>query len=197
MRSKDQGLYDRIIDAVDGMCLEHGRAPSLSELTRELEIPKPTLYRYLMDLVERNRLVYDGKRIALAHTYGGRSVRVAIVGEVACGLPVYAEENVEEYYTLPESVLGRGEYYVLRAKGDSMIGAGISDGDSILVRRESVASYGDIVVALIGDEATLKRYYPTESGVVLHPENPDYEDITVPICSIQGVAVKVIKDLSL
>ena len=97
---------------------------------------------------------------------------------------------------LPVSLFGKGEFYVLRAKGDSMIDAGIDDRDLVVVRQQNTADYNQIVVALIEDEATLKRYRPEADRVILHAENPEFEDIIVDSCAIQGVAVKVIKDLT-
>ena len=120
---------------------------------------------------------------------------VPVVGTVACGSPILAEENIEEYVTLPAALFGRGNFFLLRARGDSMINAGIADGDLVLVRQQDTAEYNQIAVALIDDEATLKRFRPEGDRVVLHAENPNYDDIVVDRCAVQGVAVKVIKDL--
>ena len=124
-----------------------------------------------------------------------------IVGDVACGTPILAIENIEEYVRLPESLFGRGDFYLLRAKGNSMIGVGIYSGDLVIVRKQDTAVPGQIIVAYDDDTdgATLKRYFPEpEKGRVrLHPENPDEEEVYMPIKDfhIQGVAVKVIKNL--
>ena len=98
---------------------------------------------------------------------------------------------------LPIALFGQGDFYILRANGDSMIDANINHGDLVVVRQQDYAEEGQIVVALIEDEATLKRYYPEpeRQRVRLHPENPKLQDIYVDDCSIQGVAVKVLKDL--
>jgi len=98
---------------------------------------------------------------------------------------------------MPVSLFGKGEFHILRANGDCMINAGIDDGDLVLIRQQSYADEGQIVVALMEDEATLKRYYP-EPGkhrVSLQPENDLMQPIYVDDCIIQGVAVKVLKDL--
>ena len=104
---------------------------------------------------------------------------------------------IERYFRLPASLIGSGEFYFLRAFGDSMIEAGISEGDLVLVRRQETARPGQIVVALVGDETTLKRFYPEpeKRRIRLHPENRELEDLYVENCSIQGIAVKVLKDL--
>ena len=125
------------------------------------------------------------------------AVRVPVLGRVACGIPKFAEENVEEYVRLPVSLFGEGNFFLLRADGDSMTGAGIEDGDLVLIRRQDTAEKGQIVVALTEDEATLKRFYPEpkKHRVRLHPENAKMDDIYVENCEIQGVAVSVIKNL--
>jgi len=123
--------------------------------------------------------------------------RAAVLGSVSCGVPRFAEENIEEYVSLPEALFGRGEFFILKAKGDSMIDAGIDDGDLVVIKQQSSAEDGQIVVALMDDEATLKRFYRDEKNkrIRLHPENESMEDIFVDDCMIQGIAVKVIKDL--
>ena len=119
----------------------------------------------------------------------GRQYRCSLLG-ILLGCSSRLNEK------LPESLFGRGEFFLLRARGDSMIGAGIEDGDLVLIRQQSTAEYNQIVVALVDDEATLKRFRPKEDHICLHPENNRYEDIIVDRCLIQGVAVKVIKDLN-
>ena len=120
-----------------------------------------------------------------------------ILGKVSCGVPKFAEENIEEYVRLPVALFGRGQFFILRANGDSMIEADINDGDLVLIRQQNYADEGQIVVALMDDEATLKRYYPEPENqrIRLHPENCQLDDIFVSDCIIQGVAVKVLKDL--
>ena len=142
-------------------------------------------------------LDYDGHRSVTTQKTRAlmNMLYVPLLGAVSCGVPKFAEENIEEYVCLPESLFGRGEFFLLRAKGDSMTGAGIEDGDLVLIRQQSTAEYNQIVVALVDDEATLKRFRPKADHVCLHPENNRYEDIIVDSCLIQGVAVKVIKDL--
>ncbi|MCD8105689.1 MAG: transcriptional repressor LexA [Lachnospiraceae bacterium] len=125
------------------------------------------------------------------------TIKVPVLGAVSCGIPKYAEENIEEYVRLPVALFGRGQFFILRASGDSMIGVGINDGDLVLIRQQDSACEGQIVIALMDDEATLKRYYPEpeKDRIRLHPENEKLEDIFVKDCIIQGVAVRVIKDL--
>ena len=121
-----------------------------------------------------------------------------IIGSISCGLPADVEEYVEDYVPLPVSIFGRGELYILRASGDSMIDAGISDGDLVVVRKTTEADDGDIVVALTEETGTtLKRLlHDKNSGrVILHPENSSMQDMLFDSIAVQGIAVKVIKNL--
>lgn len=123
--------------------------------------------------------------------------QTAIVGSVPCGSPQYEEENIEEYISLPTAIFGKGDFFILRASGNSMIEAGIDDGDLVVVKKQLYADDGDIVVALVDNQNTLKRFYRDNDNrkVILHPENKWMKDIVVDDCFIQGVACHVIKSL--
>lgn len=123
-----------------------------------------------------------------------------VIGTIACGTPIYAEQNIEEYVRLPASWFGSGEHYLLRAKGDSMTGIGIDNGDLVVIRYQEHAEPGEVIVALVDDDsATLKRYFPDDETrmIRLHPENENMEDIYVEPESlrIQGVAVMTLKNI--
>ena len=189
-------LIERFID--DYQELNGGATPTLKLVGEHIGLSESSVYKYVTVMRQQGILECDGRksiRTRKSLRDAGGVTRVPVLGRVACGLPILAEENIEEYVSLPVSLFGRGSFYFLRAKGESMIDAGIDDGDLVLVRQQSTADYNQIVVALIEDEATLKRYRPEPGRVILHAENPDYEDIVVESCLIQGVAVKVIKDL--
>ena len=116
-------------------------------------------------------------------------------GSVACGSPILAEQNIEASYQLPTSIFGSGEMMLLHAKGDSMIGVGIQDGDLLVAKITNKAEDGDIVIALIEDSATVKRFRKTKEAVILHPENPKYNDIVCSDVKIQGIVKQVIHNL--
>ena len=178
--------------------LNGGASPSLKVIARNIGLSEATVCKYLKVMREKGIVECEGHRhITTRRSRGDAlgSFRAPVVGTVACGLPILAEENIEEYVRLPAALFGRGSFFILRAHGDSMINAGIADGDLVLVRLQDTAEYNQIVVALIDDEATLKRFRPEGDRVVLHAENPNYDDIVVDRCAVQGVAVKVIKDL--
>jgi repressor LexA len=118
-------------------------------------------------------------------------VSIPIVGCVTAGAPILATENIEEYVSLPQAMLGEGEHYILSVRGESMIEAGIMDGDFVVVRKQPHALNGDIVVAMIEDEATVKRFY-RENGVFrLQPENSTMKPIIVPEVTILGKVVSL------
>ena len=111
---------------------------------------------------------------------------VPIIGNVAAGQPLLAVENIENYFPIPVELLPNAETFILNIKGESMINAGIYDGDQILVQRQSDASNGDIVVALVDDSATVKTFYKENGHIRLQPENDTMEPIIVHDCQILG-----------
>lgn len=192
--------YFRYIENYINDYKEHsgGAAPTTYEIAAGIGIAQSTVAKYLKTMRDNGVIEYGGSRLISTRQSAGAAgeyCRVPVLGAVACGLPRLAEENIEEYVRLPVSFLGGGSFFALHAKGDSMINAGIDDGDLVIVRSQDSADYNQIVVALVEDEATLKRFRPENGIFRLHPENPAYDDIIVESCIIQGVAVKVIKDL--
>ena len=197
MQYKKPEYCAMIEDYINSFRNRQGSTPSVRQIASGVGLAVGTVSKYLSYMRENGVLDYDGHRNITTRKSRGlmNMLYVPLLGSVSCGIPKFAEENIEEYVCLPESLFGRGEFFLLRARGDSMIGAGIEDGDLVLIRQQSTADYNQIVVALVEDEATLKRFRPREDHVCLHPENSRYEDIIVDSCLIQGVAVKVIKDL--
>ena len=194
---------DEIESYISDYRREHGFSPTVQEIADGLGITKSTVHFHLKNMEKAGRIISQGGRRGYRTKPPIIEVPegdlVPIVGRIACGTPILAQENIEEYVRLPERIFGRGKFYLLRAKGQSMIEAGIGDGDLVLIRQQSTADPGQIIVALVNDdeEATLKRFYPEPENrkVRLHPENRTMKDIYVDFCTIQGIAVKVIKDL--
>jgi repressor LexA len=133
----------------------------------------PTKPRAIELLVDRARKVMRGPGLP-------------VVGQVAAGEPVLAEENIEEYLDVPDVIGGESGDYILRVKGDSMKDAGILEGDYVVVRPAEVADDGEIVVALIDDEATVKRFFREKDGVRLEPENKAYKPIRTAEAKLLG-----------
>ena len=197
MRSKDKGLLAEIEKYVCNFTDSNGISPTMQEIADAVGVSKATVHRYITQLCEDGVIDYSGVRSITSTKAKVQVVRVPVLGRIACGIPKFAEENIEEYVKLPVALFGHGDFFLLRAYGDSMVEVGIEDGDLVLIRQQNYADRGQIVVALVEDDATLKRYYPEPENnrVRLHPENSRMEDIYVDSCQIQGVAVKVLKDL--
>ena len=197
MRTLNPTTLSEIEKFINDFSDTNGYAPTMDEIADGTGYPKTTVHRYVTQMRENGTLEYNGHRSLTSTKTKTQSIRVPILGAIACGIPKFAEENIEEYVKLPVTIFGQGNFFILRAYGDSMIEAGIEDGDLVLIRQQNYAEEGQIVVALMDDEATLKRYYPEpqKHRIRLHPENSRMEDIFVARCGIQGVAVKVLKDL--
>lgn len=202
MRRKNPLLMQEILQYVNQTYLQTGRSPSTAEIGRAVGLDKSNVYRYLLSMEEAGLLHYDGAQISTPVTRKHRpgEVLAAKVGAVRCGSPEYEEEHIEAYYNLPREIFGQGQFYLLSAKGDSMTGAGISEGDLVVIRKSPTAAPGDLIVALLNGENTLKRLLFTKEGLpLLHPENPSYPDLPVTPDDefyIQGIATHVIKALS-
>ncbi len=192
-----------IIDFVNEFYDKYLRSPSLREIETETGLSRQTSMRYLKRMDEEGILKYDGKVGTIITEYiekrtSKRFEELNIVGKIACGNPVTEEETRIGTIDFPIALLGSGEFFVLQAYGDSMINAGIEENDLVIVRRQSSAEYGNIVVAIDeNNENTLKQfmYDKKKKRPYLHPENDKYDDIYQDEIKIQGVAVKVIKNL--
>lgn len=204
MRSKNKALMDKICDFVNDYYKMYRKSPSVNEIAKGVGVAKTTSYRYLVEMNEKGIISYDGKTIETSHTDKCVSgyFSAPVVGSVRCGDPETEEESVEEYVSLPTSIFGIGEFYILRAVGDSMIDAGINENDLVLIKKQSTASEGDIVVALDeNNENTLKTYAGVDEEsqhAILRYENQKvYPEkiIKVKQLVVQGVAVNVIKKL--
>lgn len=175
------------------------RTPTMEQIAKAVGTVKSNVYKYLDEMEERGILTRSKREIVINDTIQASAElnRVPILGNVSCGLPEYAEENFEEYVPLPVALFGQGDFFLLRASGNSMIEAGIEPGDLVVVRKQNTAEEGDIVVALVDNETTLKRFYRDKKHRCcrLHPENSKMKDIYVQDCTIQGVAQNVIKAL--
>ena len=201
MRSKNPEIMEKIIEVIDDFYKENNYLPTMREIAEIAQISKTSVCEYIAvmkqkGMIENNGL-WRGVKTPYVNKVSVQPTLVPLVGTVACGTPMLAEENIETYLPLPAEFLGRGKYFVLKAQGKSMINAGINPGDYVIVREQETAEIGQIIVALIDDEATLKRYYIDNNShqIRLHPENDEMEDMFFDDITIQGIAVKVLKDL--
>lgn len=206
MQHRNSDYYTLLEQCIDGCFERTGTSPTVRELARESGLSPATVSRYLNDMRAEGTLDYDGHRSLVTRRMRGALggscsapilSRAPVLGDISCGEPKFAESLVEDYVRLPAVLFGTGDFFILRAKGRSMINAGIEPGDYVFIRRQSYAVPGEIVVALLEDETTLKRFYPEpeKNRIRLQPENDEMEPIYVNSCIIQGVAVKVLKNL--
>ncbi|MEX2322858.1 MAG: transcriptional repressor LexA [Acidimicrobiia bacterium] len=187
LSERQRQILDLIVDTVN----RRGYPPSVREIGEAIGLSSPsTVHSHLSSLVEGGYIRRDpSKPRAIEVVDSGATgtelrrapVRdVPLVGRIAAGSPILAEEDIEEIFPLPTELVGNDPVFMLRVRGDSMIGAGIFDGDFVVVRRQPEARNGEIVAALIdGEEATVKRFRREADRVVLLSENPAYEPIVL------------------
>ena len=185
----------KILAYIQSAIKEKGYPPSVREICIATGLKSTsTVHGHLQRLQKKGllqRASMKPRAISLPTPvgYGMESVEVPVLGTVAAGLPILAIEDVEEYIPLPQNMLGEGEHYVLKISGDSMREAGILDGDYVVVRKQQTAHNGEIVVAMIDDEATVKRYYRENGLFRLQPENSEMEPIFAMDLTILGKIV--------
>lgn len=197
LTEKERQVLEYITDTIR----REGFSPSVRDIGEALKIKSTsTVQSYIKRLEEKGVLKREsGKsRTLRIDTYqrdSQRTVKVPILGKVAAGKPILAIENQEGYVDFPMPGVSRGykDLFALRVAGESMINAGILSGDIVVVRRENYAENGDIVVALVEDEATVKRFYKENGHFRLQPENPTMEPIIVDEVFILGRVVAVLR----
>jgi repressor LexA len=175
-----------VLDFIVSRARTKGAPPTIREIGLAFRIASTNGVRYYLSSLERKGYITRNRRLSRgieivggAHAAHVNAVLVPIVGRVAAGYPILAAENIEDTLVLDRSVARDGTVFALSVVGDSMRDAGILAGDKVIVRQQATASPGDIVVALIGDEATVKHYRPEHNRIVLEPANPSYEPIVV------------------
>ncbi len=171
-------IYNYIRDFVD----DNGFPPSVREIAEKFNIKSTsTVHYYLEKLRNRGMISQDANKKRAFTVLQTRSPSnfVPLVGNVSAGKGILAVENIEGEFPLPRDIFTGNDLFMLRVEGDSMIEAGISDGDYVIVHSQSTADIGEIVVAMWQDKATVKRLRATEPSLVLHPENSAMEDIVI------------------
>lgn len=199
MRSKSPETMRTIIEFVDTFFDAHLRTPSMREIERGTGLSRQTASSYLRVMSEQGMLEYDGDGIITEHIRScstARTVSLPVIGHVAAGVLTAAEEVREGFVEVPAAMLGGSDYFALRVYGESMIRAGICDGDLVIVRKSRRAAVGQIVVAVDDEgQTTLKRLAHDGARYYLHPENPAFEDIYPNELRIQGIAELMFRDL--
>jgi repressor LexA len=206
LTGRQQEIWKFLTDYVD----EHGYPPTVREIGEAVGLASPsTVHAHLANLERAGLIKRDPtkpralelRRDPKPETARADDVhRLPLLGEIAAGGPLLAEQNVEEYVAVPEPLARGGEEFLLRVKGDSMINAGILEGDLVVVRRQQDARNGDIVVALAGedetaDEATVKRFFRENDRIRLQPENDALEPIYTDYVEVLGKVTGVFRSL--
>ncbi len=168
----------KVMDYIRKFQEENGYTPSVREIGQECNIKSTaTVHTYLERLRDKGYLSKTDKKKRSVSIGRGSGVSIPLIGTVTAGQPIFAYENYEDYYTFPTGEFKGDELFMLRVQGTSMIDAGIFDGDKIIVRRQQTAENGEIVVALVEDSATVKRFYRKNGQIILHPENESLSDM--------------------
>jgi repressor LexA len=216
LTKRQQEIWEFLVEYVDA----HGYPPTVREIGEKVGLASPsTVHAHLANLERAGLIKRDptkpralelsgragmtgsaGVRGGAGREAGGTTHSLPLVGQIAAGGPLLAEQNVDAYISVPEPLSRGGEEFLLRVRGDSMVDAGILEGDYVVVRRQQDAKDGDIVVALVGDdesadEATVKRFFRAKGRVRLQPENDAYQPILASHVQILGKVTGVFRTL--
>lgn len=201
-----------VLDCIEECIRKKGYGPTVREVCQSLGLSSPsTVHVHLKALEDKGLIKRDplkSRSIALTYPLGegesasnviqpsfSKVVNVPLVGNVAAGSPILAEENITDTISLPTDIVGDAPSFLLSVRGESMIEAGINDGDYVVVKEQPIANNGDIVVAIIDDGATVKRFYKESDHIRLQPENSTMDPIITTDCSIAGKVVAVFRRL--
>ena len=183
---------EQILNFLTQFMNEHGYAPTVREICNAVGLQSTATVHYHLNALRDAGLIEmdEMKKRAISLPDAQRADRIPVVGVVTAGVPILATENIEGY--IPWD--GESGCFVLRVRGDSMIGAGILDGDKVVVRPQPDAENGQIVVAIVGDEATVKTFYKEKGHFRLQPENSTMEPIIVTEAAILGKVISVVRN---
>ena len=188
----------KILDFIKSEIQTKGYPPSVREIANAVGLKSTsTVHGHLQRLEKRGLIHRDAMKPRAMEVVGdpnfmrNNTTAVPVVGRVTAGLPILAEENLEDYVQIPDIMLGEGEHFILLVRGESMIEAGILDGDYLVVRKQQEANNGDIVVAMIDDSATVKRYYKEDGRFRLQPENHTMAPIYTREITILGKVISL------
>jgi len=195
MKMKNDNL-NKVYNFINEFTENNGYAPTVRDICAGAKIKSTaSVYLYINKLIENGMIDKAGnKRRALSTKKAKTGVKmVPVVGNIAAGKPIFAIENLEEYYPLPSDFSGSSDLFMLSVKGESMIDAGINDKDKIIVKKQESAVSGDIIVALVGEEVTVKRFKEKNGVKYLHPENKKMEDMYPPSFAVLGVVIGLLR----
>lgn len=194
MSDASRAKMQAVLEFINEYNAEYGYAPTVREICAELNIKSTaSAYYYLEKLKDEGWLSKSPNKNRAVSFKKNASVNIPLIGTVTAGQPIFAYENYEDYYSFPAGSFRGSELFMLSVQGESMIDAGIFNGDKIVVRKQQTAENGDIVVALLDDSATVKRFYKRDGHFVLHPENETMQDIVVSEVAILGIVIGLVR----
>ena len=196
-----------ILDFIKTSSESQGYAPSMREIGEAAGLNSPASVKYQLDILEEKGFIRrDADRgrameVVLPDSMTGQGAHtdktrfIPLVGSIAAGVPITADQQVEETFPLPESLVGKGDLFMLKVKGESMIDAAICDGDYVVIRQQKDANNGDIVAAMIDGEATVKTFSRKGGHIWLLPANDDFAPIDGDGCEVLGIVTAVLRSL--
>ena len=201
MSKKTQEKLDKVLNFIKSFTHEYGYPPTVREICTEINVTSSATAQYYLNKLEDQGLIRransKNRAIEVVGEFSDQakpqSKIVPVVGKVAAGVPILATENVEETICLPQSMFSDDDLFILKVSGDSMVNSGILDGDKIVVRKQATAKNGEIVVALLEDSATVKRFYKEKDQFRLQPENDFMSPIYTKSLDILGIVVGLIR----
>lgn len=200
-QGKISAKQQEILEYIKSQILERGFPPAVRDICEAVHLKSTSSVHSHLETLEKNGYIRRDPTKPRAieilddsFNFTRREmVNVPIVGRVAAGEPLLAEQNIEEYFPIPMDFMPNKQTFMLKVKGESMINAGILDGDYVLVEERKTAHNGEMIVALVDDGATVKRFYKEEDIIRLQPENDTMEPIIVPDCTILGKVIGVFR----
>ncbi|MBR6187199.1 MAG: transcriptional repressor LexA [Clostridia bacterium] len=194
-RRPNGDTQQRILDYIEKYIDVNGYPPSVREIGQAVDLKSTSTVHGHLNRLEKKGLLHreamKPRTIDVKREDKPQMVKLPLLGRVAAGVPILAEEDAEGYMQLPDSMVGQGEHFILEIRGDSMITAGIMNGDFVVVKRQQTAQNGEIVIAMIDDEATCKRYFKEPDRIRLQPENPRMRPLYTRSVTILGKVVAV------
>ena len=200
-QGKITSKQQEILEYIKNTILKKGYPPTVREICEAVRLKSISSVHSHLETLERNGYIRRDPTKPRAmeildDTFGltrREMVQVPMIGTVAAGQPILAEENIEDYFPIPAELLPNSQTFMLRIKGNSMINVGIFDGDQVIVEQTSTADNGDIIVALIDDSATVKRFYKEDGHYRLQPENDEMDPIIVSELNVLGKVIALFR----
>ncbi len=187
---------EQVFEYIKSYITQYGYAPTVRDICKSCDLKSTaTAFTYINELVKRgvlNKVNCKNRAVSLKH---GSIKTVPLIGTVAAGQPIFATENYEDFYSIPGNFFAGEDLFMLTVSGDSMINIGMFDGDKIVVKKQENADNGDIVVALVEESATVKRFFKRDGKIILHPENDTMQDFVFDNVTIIGKVVGLLRNI--